>query len=146
MPNRINTISHNIDLLNELGFNKIRNTTVFQSNENYIISPSVAENTNGRYWFDLREVNLNRVNFEAMLLLRIVPNLFILQSINSIQVLLQQSVMDCRPNSGNVWSLNVKMNISSGKASLFNVKNPDLMVMTSLIEKADIVQRYKEIV
>lgn len=146
MPDKINTTTHNIDVLQKLGFSKIRNTTVFQSNENFIISPSVAENTSGKYWFDLREVNLDRVNSEAILLIRIVPDLFILEPIKSIQDLLQLSVMDCRPNSGNVWGINIKMDIPSGKASLFNVKSPDLVVATSVIEKADIIQKYNEFI
>jgi hypothetical protein len=143
---RINTTSHNIEVLSELGFNKIGNTTVFHTNNKYIISPSVAENTNGKYWFDLREVNLNRLNSEAVLLLRIVPDLFIVQRISSLDSLLKTDVMDCRPNSGNVWGLNVKMDLMTKKAFLFNVKNPDLTISVPLITKNDVVKTCKTMV
>lgn len=103
----INTRDHNTEVLHSLGFSQVRNTTVFQKAEKFILSPAVAESTNGKYWFDVREVNLNRINKNSLLLVRIVPDLFVLENLGSLSVLFSSKVMDNRPNSGNVWGIHI---------------------------------------
>ena len=55
-------------------------------------SPAVAKNSQGYYWFDIREANIERKDAlsveECLLLIRIVPNKFILCSFNDIRNLL----------------------------------------------------------
>jgi hypothetical protein len=50
MGDKIATRDHNLDVLHELGFKQVRNTTVFHKGDDYILSPAVAEGTNGKYW------------------------------------------------------------------------------------------------
>jgi hypothetical protein len=68
MPNRVNTRDHNLEIIQSFGYRRVSNTTVFKNGSDFILSPAVAESTNGKYWFDVREVNLNRINSNSLLL------------------------------------------------------------------------------
>ena len=138
MSPKINTREHNLKLLQNLGFHKVKNTTIFKSGNDFILSPAVAESTNGKYWFDIREVNLSQVNSKSLLLVRIVPNLFILETIKSISSLLSKQVMDNRPNSGNVWGIHIDLDKSSNSALLYNIKNKDHKISTRLLKKTSL--------
>tara|TARA_R110001583_G_scaffold141920_1_gene294203 strand:+ start:64 stop:507 length:444 start_codon:yes stop_codon:yes gene_type:complete len=146
MNERVITRNHNVEILSNLGFHKIGNTSVFQRENNFILSPAVAENTNGKYWFDLRESNLNRINDNAVLLVRIVPDLFILKKLSEIKELLSTKVMDNRPNSGNVWGIYIDIERSMKKAALFNGKNLEYKVPVNLLKKDSIENEYQSIV
>lgn len=145
MSDKINTRDHNIDILHGLGFNKVRNTTVFQNGEKFILSPAVAENTNGKYWFDVRQVNLNRINESSLLLVRIVLDLFILESLPDLSSLFSMQVMDNRPNSGNVWGIHIDMDIAANTALLFNIKNPGNRIAAKLLNKKEVSYSVEEI-
>lgn len=145
MNDIINTRDHNMEVLHDLGFSQVRNTTVFQKREKFILSPAVAESSNGKYWFDVREVNLNRINDNSLLLVRIVPDLFILENLDSLSTLFSREVMDNRPNSGNVWGIHMDIQISKSKAFLFNVKQPKHKISTNLLNKLQLVKSYNEI-
>ncbi len=133
--NRTHTRDHNLEVLHGLGYRKVGNTTIFKSGNDFILSPAVAENTNGKYWFDIREINLNHINSNSLLLVRIVPDLFILETINSISPLLSQQVMDNRPNSGDVWGIHIDLKKSLNSALLYNKKNPDNKISTKLLKR-----------
>ena len=127
------TRNHNIQLLPELGFDQYRNTTVFSNQTISIISPAVAQNTNGGYWFDLRKVNLDRLNPNSYLLVRIVPDLFIFETIENISKFITSKLMENRPNSGNVWALGLKPAPNEKTALLFNKANSDNSILVKLL-------------
>lgn len=138
MSNKINTRNHNLEVLQDLGYHKVKNTTVFKSGNDFILSPAVAESKNGKYWFDIREINLSRINSNSLLLVRIVPDIFILETIKSISLLLSEQVMDNRPNSGNVWSIYIVLKKISNSALLYNIKNKNNEIPTKLLKKTEI--------
>lgn len=138
MSNKINTRNHNLEVLQDLGYHKVKNTTVFKSGNDFILSPAVAESKNGKYWFDIREINLSRINSNSLLLVRIVPDIFILETIKSISLLLSEQVMDNRPNSGNVWSIYIVLKKISNSALLYNIKNKNNEISTKLLKKTEI--------
>lgn len=139
MPRNI-TRTHNIDLLRECGWSQISNTTVFEKGSSSLLSPAVSENTNGRYWFDIREVNLNRLGSDARLLIRIVPDLFVLTNLSEIAELLSDRLKDNRPHSGNVWGLELHLIAHENSTDLFNIKNTDLKVRVPLISRSELEQ------
>ncbi len=141
MPDNLDTRTHNIEILQLLGFSQYRNTTVFQNGGNFILSPAVAENQNGSYWFDIREVNLNRINTKALLLVRIVPDIFILETMSNISSLLTRKLMDNRPNSGNVWGIHIEFNRVENIAHLFNIQNQVNKISTKLLSKDEVLSR-----
>ena len=145
MSNKINTRDHNLEVLQSFGYRKVSNTTVFTNGSDFILSPAVAESTNGKYWFDVREVNLNRINSNSLLLVRVVPDLFILETLNSISALLSKQVMDNRPNSGNVWGIHIGIKKSSNRAFLYNIKNSYNKIPTKLLKKTEINDAFNAI-
>lgn len=138
MSNKVNTRDHNVEVVQSFGYRKVRNTTVFKNGNDFILSPAVAENSNGKFWFDVREVNLNRINSNSLLLVRIVPDLFILEALQTVSPLLSKQVMDNRPNSGNVWGIHIDIRKSTNKVFLFNIKNPSNKIATKLLKKTEI--------
>ena len=140
MSGKIHTRDHNIDILQDLGYRKFKNTTVFQNGSKFIISPAVSVGSSGKYWFDIREVNLNRINTdeEALLLVRIVPNLFILDYLKRFSSLFTQQLMDNRPNSGNVWGIHIEMNKKLDQAYLFNTKKSSNKIKVKLLQIGNI--------
>lgn len=145
MSDKINTRDHNLEILQDFGYRKVKNTTIFKNGNDFILSPAVAESSNGKYWFDIREVNLNHINPNSYLLVRIVPDLFILEPINSISSLLSKEVMDNRLKSGNVWGIHIDLKKSSNSALLYNVKNTDHKISTTLLKKSKINEAVNKI-
>lgn len=139
MNSKENTRYHNLSVLTEQGFKKYSNTTVFQREAISIISPSVAENIAGGYWFDLRKVNLDRLSSKAFLLVRIVPNLFVFCPLYAISDLLKGELMDNRPHSGDVWGIGMKLNFQANKVKLFNRKDSRRFVQLDLSNSESIV-------
>ncbi|TKG03096.1 hypothetical protein [Vibrio sp. F13] len=129
---------HNIDLLLDNGFKQFKNTTVFSCDHVSLLSPSVAENKTGSYWFDLRKVNLNRLGETPFILVRIVPDLFIFEPLTSIDSLLAEEYMDNRPNSGDVWGIKMELDLELMQAIVFNVKAPNYKLKLNIQSLADI--------
>ena len=117
------TRHHNIQVLTNNGFKQFSNTTVFFKETKSIISPSVAQNSTGGYWFDLRRVNLDRLSTDAYLLVRVVPDQFILMPLSDIENLITKELMDNRPHSGDVWGIKMNFDNSNWKAQLYSNKN-----------------------
>jgi hypothetical protein len=143
MSDKISTRDHNIEILNSNGFRKVKNTTVFQKGNQFILSPAVSEGTNGKYWFDIREVNLNRIKDDSLLVVRIVPDFFIVEHIKAILTLLTEELMDNRPNSGNVWGFYIEIHKKLNKAFLLNTKKPDHKITTKLLNREELVDFFK---
>jgi hypothetical protein len=133
MVDSSNTRDHNLKLLRELGFKKFSNTTIFKKGELSLISPAVAENQSGGYWFDLRKVNLDRLSSNSYLLVRIVPDLFVLEPLNQVVSLVAPALMCNRPHSGDVWGLGVEFRTSEMVAYLFNKSVSQAKLKTKLL-------------
>lgn len=117
------TTHHNIQVLTNNGFRQFSNTTEFFKEAVSVISPSVAQNSTGGYWFDLRRVNLDRLSTDAYLLVRVVPDQFILMPLSDIENLITKELMDNRPHSGDVWGIKMDFDKSCSKVQLYSNKN-----------------------
>ena len=144
MPNRSNTRYHNIEVLDELGFRQVLGSTIFRKKLNYILSPAVAENTTGRYWFDIRETNLEKLDDNALLLIRIVPDLFALFQIQELSDIFQQRFKDYGPHSGGVWRMHLKLNFIRDTVDIWTLKNKDHIKTAQLIKKPQIIEESKK--
>lgn len=145
MSDKIKTRNHNLDILQSLGYRKVKNTTIFENGTDFILSPAVSKNTNGKYWFDIRETNLNKINSNSLLLVRIVPDLFILETIGSISSLLSKQLMSNRPRSGNVWGIYIDLKKLLNSTFLYNINNTSNKISTKLLKKTDINEAVNEI-
>lgn len=147
MVTRNQTRWHNLDFLKtDLKFSQLGNSAVFQKGGIYFLSPAVSEGQHGKYWIDIRETNLKKVDLQSCFLLpRIVPDLFILENIHRLSSLLSTNLMEYRPHSGNVWGIYMKPNVSMGAVTLFSKKNPRKQLTTKLIQKKTIIGTVREI-
>ena len=71
----------NEDVLTDAGFLRVRNSALFRNGAGVdVLSPGMDRNTTGTFWFDVRAVNLARIDdsARAWLLIRIVPASFAL--------------------------------------------------------------------
>ncbi|MGL4208906.1 MAG: hypothetical protein ACRCTY_05915 [Candidatus Adiutrix sp.] len=87
------TTLHNISLLTqELELKKIGTSSLFYREDLLVFSPAVKENSKRYYWFDIREANIDKMLARSpekcMLLVRIVPDKFILCPFDQIEPLL----------------------------------------------------------
>lgn len=144
MASVASTRDHNVDILIGSGFKKFSNTTVFHKGELSLLSPAVAESSSGTYWFDLRKVNLERLSAKSFLLVRIVPDLSIFQSIDSIAELLSPRLMDNRPHSGDVWGIKMDINKSSMSAQIYNLKDSCLRISVELLTSTAISKQLQD--
>lgn len=140
MSIRNETRHHNLDFLKQdLGLSQLGISSVFKNAQNYFLSPAVSEGLHGKYWIDIREANLKKVDVESCYLLpRIVPDLFIRISILQLKDLLSQELMEYRANSGNVWGIYMKLNLSDMIVSLVSKINSQKKIITKLITKKNI--------
>ncbi|MEZ8215839.1 hypothetical protein ACED61_20460 [Vibrio sp. 1F148] len=127
------TRHHNIQVLTNNGFRQLSNTTVFFKEAISVISPSVAQNSTGGYWFDLRKVNLDRLSTNAYLLVRVVPDQFILITLSDIKSLITEELMDNRPHSGDVWGVKMDFNNSNCKVQLYSNKDSTSRVYCNVL-------------
>jgi hypothetical protein len=110
-----------------------------------ILSPGVSQGNEGLYWFDIRKANLDRMqgNNNTWVLVRIVPNLFVLFKLNVILPYLTEETQEIRPHAGIVWALfceihkeTRKVIISSSRLGLFSI---------DLLNKEQALQKIKEL-
>ncbi|PHZ58249.1 hypothetical protein CRG86_008845 [Photobacterium leiognathi] len=127
------TRHHNIQVLTNNGFKQFSNTTVFFKEAISIISPSVAQNRTGGYWFDLRKVNLDRLSTNAYLLVRVVPDQFILIGLSDIENLITEAFMDNRPHSGDVWGIKMDFNKDNSNVQLYSNKDSSSRVYSNIL-------------
>ena len=88
-----NTTNYKKELLVDSGCKQFKNTTLFKKNAVFILSPAVAENTQGRYWFDIREAILSYVNVSdkadsTIIFIRIVPDRFIVLGLSELRTIM----------------------------------------------------------
>ena len=135
---------HNIEVLRSLDYAQERNTQVFSNGDHYILSPTVGEKAN---WFDIRVVNINRMNETFLLLVRIVPDKFILVHSKYISPLLTENLKDNRPHTGNVWGIKIDYSNRSpfSEVSLYNTKNSQHKLPVKLLDTKEMYEQYAEI-
>ncbi|CAM3914440.1 hypothetical protein VA7868_02289 [Vibrio aerogenes CECT 7868] len=129
------TRDHNLDVLQALGFKKYSNTTVFHKDRISLLSPAVAKNQSGGYWFDVRKVNIERLTSEAYLCIRIVPDYFVLEPLNKVSKLITTELMDNRPKSGDVWGLGLTFQENSMTVQIFNKSFSSVKVNSRLLTR-----------
>lgn len=110
------------------------------------MSPAVSEGEHGKYWIDIREANLEKVELQnSFLFPRIVSDLFVLESLSEINRFLSIDLMEYRAHSGNVWGLYMELNISQMTATLVSKRNSMITLTTELISKLDITEKIRGI-
>ena len=95
----------NEDLLLNIGFKRIGASSVFKKGSGtYILSPGVSRGQNDKYWFDVRDANVKKMEGgkTAWVMLRIVPSSFSIFPMTHVLKRLNSSTQGIRKNSGMV--------------------------------------------
>ena len=131
--NHNSTRSHNLSVLTkDLGLKQDKNSTIFENQKYFVLSPSVQNKNN---WFDLRKVNLDKKPFDKqnVLLIRLLDN-FILIDLNKIITELCNSEPYDTKNSGIHWKFQIKKN-ESNRPYIFNTKSKERMFVDIIGEE-----------
>lgn len=147
MFDRKNTRIHNFEFLkSELNLSQIGNSSVFQHNDHFFFSPAVSEGKHGKYWVDIREINLEKVNVgKTIFFPRIVPNLFMFLALEDLSELLTPNLMENRSNSGNVWGIYMNINLDQMTVKLVSKQDSSKIVNSRIYSKASICKVFNNI-
>ena len=118
--NHNSTINHNKDFLtNDLKLVQNRNSTIFENNKYFVLSPSVQNKNN---WFDLRKINLEKKpdNKQAILLIRLLNGFILLQLDKIVSNLFDDEPYNTS-NSGIHWKFQIRKN-ENGEEYIVNMK------------------------
>jgi len=133
------TANHNIEILNSIGYRKLGNTSIFTNGKYKLLSPAVSCGKGGDYWFDIRQVNVDKVQGDnSSILIRIIPNMFIRIKLSDFTPMLSEETMRIRKNSGAVWGFYTSLNINNGSAKIVSSANSSLSHSTKIVKKEDI--------
>jgi hypothetical protein len=139
-----NTANYKKELLTGSGFKQYRNTSIFLKDNKLILSPAVDKNQQGRFWFDVREVNISRYNPDQhnyfAVVLRIVPDKYIFMAFSKLQNILKS--ISKTENTGNkVWSFEIEDMFTS----IVNKKSKVDKIFVSTISELQLIDELKRI-
>ena len=137
--NHKNTSDYEKDfLLKELKLTQIKNSTIFIKNDIFCLSPSVSLNKSKSYWFDLREININKFDrmkySNFLILIRIVNKGFVLLNFKDLEKIMQ-SWRNEENNLLKVWGFNIE--IKENFVKIINRKDK-LILESSTINRENI--------
>ncbi|HBH28317.1 MAG: hypothetical protein N839_0005335 [Desulfofustis sp. PB-SRB1] len=135
------TANHNIEILQSAGFRKQGNTSIFSNGKTKLLSPAVSCGQGGHYWFDIRQVNLDKVEgYNPHILVRIIPDMFLLVGLNGFAIMLSEETKRYRKNSGAVWGFYTSLSISSRRAKIASTANSSLVYETQILKREEILK------
>jgi hypothetical protein len=139
--------NHNVEILHSVGFKKQNNTSIFRKGDYYLISPAVSCGAGHNYWFDIREVNKEKIQGtkNPHILIRVVPDMFILIKFPEFLPLLSQNTKRYRKHSGEVWGFYTSLNTTTGKAKIISTADSTLTYTASIIAKNFIINELESI-
>jgi len=133
------TTNHRVDLLFDSGFKRYKNTQIFMKSDTAILSPSISQNVQGKYWFDIREAILKKIRENknvdfSLVFIRIVPNIFIFIKTSELKVLMTEFSKKERDNH-KVWSFEVDRDFRR----IFNKKSMDDFLLVKTTSESEVV-------
>lgn len=132
--NHKNTSDYEKDfLLKELKLTQIKNSTIFIKNDIFCLSPSVSLNKSKSYWFDLREININKFDrmkySNFLILIRIVNKGFVLLNFKDLEKIMQ-SWRNEENNLLKVWGFNIE--IKENFVKIINRKDKSILESSTI--------------
>ena len=119
--NHKSTSNHNREVLTkDLGLNQQKNSSVFENEDFFVLSPSVQNKIN---WFDLRKINLDKKpeKKKGLLIIRLFDK-FILIDLKKIS----NDLLDDEPyetkNSGIHWKFHIRTD-KKGQSYILNMRS-----------------------
>ena len=106
-------------LIKELKLSQYRNSTIFENKDYFVLSPSIQNKNN---WFDLRQINLEKLPKEkkGKLLIRLYDDFILIDLRKFMTDLLDNDPYDTT-NSGIHWKFQIK-EVEGKRMYIFNTK------------------------
>ncbi|MFZ4680196.1 MAG: hypothetical protein ACOYLP_08515 [Flavobacterium sp.] len=103
-------------LKNQLNLIQYKNTTIFENDSLFVLSPSVQ---NKQKWFDIREVNIIKVkkNKKAYLIIRYFNQFIVIDLYEFIELMICDCKSNNSKNSGIHWKFVINNNCIINKKS-----------------------------
>lgn len=103
-------------LQKQLKLIQYKNTTIFENDSLFVLSPSVQNN---QKWFDIREVNINKIDKskKAYLIIRFFSKFIIINLYEFIKIMIYDCKSNHTKNSGIHWKFVIKNNCIINKKS-----------------------------
>lgn len=104
---RKETANHNKEvLINDLKLIQYKNTSIFENNKLFVLSPSIRNSVN---WFDFRDVIINRIDDmkKGVLLIRFFDNYILIDLKLFLNKMIDNNPYDTK-NSGKHWKFKIE--------------------------------------
>lgn len=138
------TSNYKKDVLTNNGFSQYRNTTIFLKERVFVLSPAVCRNSQGYYWFDIREKIIQNFDPELydkfVVIVRIVDVGFLFLTFKDLKKIMTVE-SKTESSGGKVWSFKIVDNFSK---IVNKVSDYDKIDVQKLLEK-ELVQKLKEL-
>jgi hypothetical protein len=135
--------SCNEDVLLDIGFRMVGNSSLYKKGtQAYILSPGISQGKHEKYWFDIREANLQKIGEspKAWVLLRIVPGWFAFFAINHIRQHMNKTTQDIRSNSGLVYGFYCELDEQNRLIRITSKNDESSSFRTELLDRAKVEQ------
>ncbi len=108
----------------------------------YFLSPGISQGKHERYWFDIREANLQKIgeSRKAWVLLRIVSGWFAFFAINHIRQHMNKKTQDIRSNSGLVYGFYCELDEQNRLIRIISKNDESSSFSTELLDRAKVEQ------
>lgn len=133
--------SCNEDVLLDVGFCKVGNSSLYKKGTgSYILSPGISQGRHEKYWFDIREANLQKIGKSAKvrILLRIVPSWFAFFPIDHIRSYMNNRTQDIRSNSGPVYGFYCELDEQNQLIRITSKNDESSSFSTELLDRAKV--------
>jgi hypothetical protein len=131
--------SCNEDVLLDIGFCRVGNSSLYRKGtQSYILSPGISQGKHEKYWFDIREANLQKIGNspKAWVLLRIVPSWFAFFPIVDIRKYMNKKTQDIRANSGLVYGFYSELDERNRLIKITSKNDEASSFTTELLDRA----------
>jgi len=135
--------SCNEDVLLDIDFHKVGNSSLYRKGTDaFILSPGISQGKHEKYWFDIREANLQKIggSTEVWVLLRIVPNWFAFFAIDRIRKYMSKKTQDIRSNSGLVYGFYCELDERNRLIRVTSKNDESSSFSTELLDRTKVEQ------
>jgi hypothetical protein len=135
--------SCNEDILLNVGFCRVGNSSLYRKGAlAYILSPGISQGRHEKYWFDIREANLQKTgqNSKVWVLLRIVPSWFAFFPIDRIRKYMNDKTRDFRSNSGLVYGFYCELDEQNRFIRITSKNDGFSSFSTELLDRTNVEQ------
>lgn len=133
--------SCNEDVLLDRGFSRVGNSSLYRKGtQAYILSPGISQGKHEKYWFDIREANLQKIGESpnVWVLLRIVPKWFAFFPIDHIRKYMNNRAQDLRSNSGLVYGFYCELDEQSQRIRITSKNDESSSFNEELLDRAKV--------